>query len=84
MVTAAAGILLASKNGDISAAKLISDTPNVWVLEIEKREVRVSKGDRAGAAASSQHCQRQGTAPYAVPVDLCRRLFHGAGRPRFD
>lgn len=45
MATPATGMLLASKNGDISAAKLISETPNVWVLEIEKREVRVSKGD---------------------------------------
>ncbi|WP_206363182.1 hypothetical protein [Pseudomonas viridiflava] len=45
MATALTGMLLASKNGDISAAKLISETPNVWVLEIEKREVRVSKGD---------------------------------------
>ncbi|MBX8588582.1 hypothetical protein K5D56_04240 [Pseudomonas cichorii] len=45
MATTATGVLLASKNGDISAAKLISETPNVWVLEIEKREVRVSKRD---------------------------------------
>lgn len=45
MATSATGMLLASKNGGISSAKLISETPNVWVLEIEKREVRVSKGD---------------------------------------
>ncbi|MGG5276379.1 hypothetical protein [Pseudomonas syringae pv. coryli] len=45
MSTALTGMLLASKNGDVSAAKLISETPNVWVLEIEKREVRVSKRD---------------------------------------
>jgi hypothetical protein len=38
-------MFLASKNGDVSAAKLISETPNSWVLENEKREVRVSKGD---------------------------------------
>jgi hypothetical protein len=45
MASAATGMLLASKSGDISAAKLISETPNTWVLEIEKREVRVSKAD---------------------------------------
>ncbi|MCK9759868.1 hypothetical protein LT708_25080 [Pseudomonas syringae pv. syringae] len=45
MAISATGMFLASKNGDISTAKLISETPNVWVLEIEKREVRVSKGD---------------------------------------
>lgn len=45
MATTQKGMLLASKNGDISASKLISETRNVWVLEVEKREVRVSKGD---------------------------------------
>lgn len=45
-------MLLASKNGDISAAKLISETRNVWVLEVEKREVRVSKGDTLQRAFS--------------------------------
>ncbi|EPG9766654.1 hypothetical protein M0K88_004921, partial [Escherichia coli] len=45
MATTATGMLLASKNGDISAAKLISETANVWVLEVEKREVKVSKKD---------------------------------------
>jgi predicted RNase H-like HicB family nuclease len=45
MATTATGMLLASKNGDISAAELISETDNIWVLEVEKREVRVSKGD---------------------------------------
>ncbi|WP_449103085.1 hypothetical protein [Pseudomonas extremaustralis] len=45
MASATTGMLLASKSGDISAAKLISETPNTWVLEIEKREVRVSKAD---------------------------------------
>ncbi|KAA8704139.1 hypothetical protein [Pseudomonas cannabina] len=45
MASPATGMLLASKSGDISAAKLISETPNTWVLRIEKREVRVSKGD---------------------------------------
>ncbi|NBA95307.1 hypothetical protein [Pseudomonas sp. R5(2019)] len=38
-------MLIASKNGDISAAKLISETQHHWVLEVEKREVRVSKTD---------------------------------------
>ena len=38
-------MLVASKNGDISNAKLIRETRNVWVLEVEKREVRVSKSD---------------------------------------
>lgn len=41
MATAATGMLLASKNGDISDAKLISEAPNFWGLEIEKRQVRV-------------------------------------------
>lgn len=45
MATTTTGMLLSSKNGDISAPKLISETPNVWTLEIEKREVRVSKSD---------------------------------------
>lgn len=38
-------MLIASKNGDISAAKLISETQCDWFLEVEKREVRVSKSD---------------------------------------
>ncbi len=38
-------MLIASKNGDISAAKLISETQYDWLLEVEKREVRVSKSD---------------------------------------
>lgn len=52
MATTQKGMLLASKNGDISAAKLISETRNVWVLEVEKREVRVSKGDTRQRAFS--------------------------------
>jgi hypothetical protein len=45
MATAAKGMLVASKNGDVSAAQLISETRHVWVLEVEKRELRVSKSD---------------------------------------
>lgn len=39
------GMLLASKNGNISAAELISETSEVWVLKVEKSEYRVSKSD---------------------------------------
>jgi len=45
MSSAVKGMLVASKNGDISVAKLISETRNVWVLEVENSEVRVSKSD---------------------------------------
>lgn len=38
-------MLLASKTGNISAAKLLSETDNVWLLAVERREVRVSKAD---------------------------------------
>ncbi|WAT32128.1 hypothetical protein [Pseudomonas sp. GXZC] len=37
------GMLLASKNGNISASKLLSETDRAWTLEVEKRSVRVSK-----------------------------------------
>ncbi|MGZ0718442.1 MULTISPECIES: hypothetical protein [Pseudomonas] len=39
-------MLVASKSGDIAVAILVSETRSVWVLEIEKREVRVSKSDK--------------------------------------
>lgn len=38
-------MLLASKSGDVSAAKLLSETDNTWLLLVEKTEVRVSKSD---------------------------------------
>jgi hypothetical protein len=39
------GMLLASKSGNISAAELIGETNDVWVLKVEKSEYRVSKSD---------------------------------------
>ncbi|WP_054076205.1 MULTISPECIES: hypothetical protein [Pseudomonas syringae group] len=39
------GMLLASKNGNISASKLLNETDKAWTLEVEKRSVRVSKSD---------------------------------------
>lgn len=39
------GMLLASKNGNISAAELVSETNDAWILKVEKREHRVSKTD---------------------------------------
>lgn len=47
------GMLVASKNGDVSAAKLIRETQNVWVLEVEKREIQVSKSDTYQRAFSN-------------------------------
>jgi hypothetical protein len=40
-------MLIASKNGDITAADLVSETDKVWLLDIplEKRQVRISKTD---------------------------------------
>lgn len=38
-------MLLASRNGNISAAKLISESDNDWLLKVEKRQVRISKSD---------------------------------------
>jgi hypothetical protein len=46
VTTTGNGILLSSKRGDVSAATLLSETPNEWVLKVEKREVRVSKTDQ--------------------------------------
>lgn len=39
------GMLLASKNGSISAAELISETSDAWILKVEKAECRISKSD---------------------------------------
>lgn len=38
-------MLVASKSGNISAARLINETDQAWTLEIENREYRVSKND---------------------------------------
>lgn len=38
-------MLIASKTGNITVAKLLDETPNAWALEVERREVRVSKAD---------------------------------------
>ncbi|MBA1305910.1 hypothetical protein [Stutzerimonas stutzeri] len=38
-------MLIASKTGNITVAKLLDETPNAWTLEVEKSEVRISKGD---------------------------------------
>lgn len=38
-------MLIASKNGSITAAKLISETDEAWTLEVEKRKRRLSKTD---------------------------------------
>jgi|GEM_PF-5552990 len=38
-------MLIASRSGTISAAKLIAETNQAWILEVEKREVRISKSD---------------------------------------
>lgn len=38
-------MLIASKTGDICAAKLISETDAAWVLKVEKKDVRISKTD---------------------------------------
>lgn len=38
-------MLLASKTGNISAAKLVSETDKAWTLLVEKNEVRISKTD---------------------------------------
>lgn len=45
MATKNTGMLVASKNGNISASTLIKETRHTWILEIEKREVRISKAD---------------------------------------
>lgn len=39
-------MLIASKSGNISAAKLVSETDNTWTLEVGKRQVRISKSDK--------------------------------------
>lgn len=39
-------MLIASRSGTISAAKLITETDQAWLLEVEKREIRISKSDR--------------------------------------
>lgn len=38
-------MLIASKNGSITAAKLVSETDKAWTLEVEKRIRRLSKTD---------------------------------------
>lgn len=38
-------MLISSKNGSITAAKLISETDEAWTLEVEKRKRRLSKTD---------------------------------------
>lgn len=38
-------MLVASKSGNISAAKLVSETGTAWMLEIENRGCCVSKTD---------------------------------------
>lgn len=38
-------MLIASKNGDISVAKLIRQTNKAWTFEVERREFRVRKTD---------------------------------------
>lgn len=38
-------MLIASKNGSITAAKLISETAEAWTLEVETRKRRLSKTD---------------------------------------
>lgn len=45
MTTPSKGLLLASKSGDITATKLIRETDCAWHLQIEGRDVRVSKTD---------------------------------------
>ncbi|WP_095158311.1 hypothetical protein [Pseudomonas sp. Irchel 3E13] len=39
-------MLLASKSGNISAAKLVSETDTEWQLQVEKRELSISKTDK--------------------------------------
>lgn len=38
-------MLVASKSGNISAARLINETDRAWVLVVAKREIRISKSD---------------------------------------
>lgn len=38
-------MLIASKNGNITAATLISEGDHEWCLSVENREVRISKSD---------------------------------------
>lgn len=38
-------MLIASRSGNISAARLIKETDKAWVLVVEKREVCISKSD---------------------------------------
>lgn len=40
------GVFVACKNGDISCAKLISETDKSWLVEIEKKQRRISKTDK--------------------------------------
>ncbi|MHC5209060.1 hypothetical protein [Pseudomonas chlororaphis] len=42
-------MLVASKSGNISAAKLVSETDKAWTLEVENREYRVSKKRHSAA-----------------------------------
>ncbi|WP_153785323.1 hypothetical protein [Pseudomonas sp. EMN2] len=43
-------MLLATKGGTISAAKLISETATDWNLEVERRPLTISKTDKIARA----------------------------------
>lgn len=38
-------MLIASKGGDITAARLLGQIPESWLFEVEGKEVRLSKDD---------------------------------------
>lgn len=38
-------MLIASKNGDIAAARLVRQADKSWLLEVEGKEIRLSKSD---------------------------------------
>lgn len=73
------GVFVACKNGDISCAKLISETDKSWLIEIEKKQRSISKADKRTTVfklmsdALKWNCNDQALIDHFVTLDAAEQ-----------